>query len=257
MNDVQRPVSVARAGAVQTITIDRPSARNAMTREAGEIIAGALDTLDADPSLAVGILTGAGGTFCSGMDLKRFAAGEPAGVPGRGFGGLTERPPRKPLIAAVEGYALAGGLELVLACDMAVAGRTATFGLPEVRRGLVARAGGLWRLGRRVPRAIAMEIVLTGDNFDAERAQAWGMINTIVDDGQALASALELAHRIAGNAPLAVAASKQVLDESVDWPVAESFARQEKITDPVFASADALEGARAFAERRTPRWAGR
>lgn len=257
MSTTEAPVSVARTGAVQTITIDRPAARNALSRQASQLIADALDELDRDPALCVGVLTGAGGTFCAGMDLKRFAAGETASIPGRGFGGLTERPPRKPLIAAVEGFALAGGFELVLACDMAVAGRSATFGLPEVRRGLVARAGGLWRLGRRVPHAVAMQVALTGDTFDAEQALAWGLLNAVVPDGSAVEVAVELAERIARNAPLAVAASKRILDESPDWPLAESPSRQSTITDPVFASADALEGARAFAERRQPQWQGR
>lgn len=256
-SDAQRPVLVDRDGAVLTITIRRPSARNAMTREASELIAAALDELDADPTLAVGILTGADGTFCSGMDLKRFAAGELPSIPGRGFGGLTERQPEKPLIAAVEGFAVAGGFELVLACDLAIAGRSAVFGLPEVRRGLVARAGGLWRLARRAPHAVAMEISLTGEQFGAQKALSWGLINTIVDDGAALGAAHELAERIALNAPLAVAASKRVIDESADWSHDEAFTLQAEITDPVFASADAQEGARAFAERRTPRWSGK
>lgn len=248
---------VERDGAILVITINRPDQKNAMTRAASEIIAAALDELDSDPSLSVAVLTGAGGTFCSGMDLKRFAAGERASVPGRGFGGLTERPPAKPLIAAVEGYAVAGGFELVLACDLVVAARNARFGLPEIKRGLVARGGGLLRLPRLVPRALAMELILTGDIFTAERAASLGLVNRLVDDMSALGEAVGLATRLATNAPLALAASKRIATESEDWPIAEAFGRQAPIADPVFATEDAREGARAFAEKRAPVWRGR
>lgn len=248
---------VERDGAVLVITINRSDQKNAMTRAAADVIAAALDELDADPGLSVGVLTGAGGSFCAGMDLKRFAAGEPASVPGRGFGGLTERPPAKPLIAAVEGHALAGGFELVLACDLVVAAKGARFGLPEVKRGLVARGGGLIRLPRLVPRALAMELVLTGDTLTADRAAALGLVNHVVDDATALVAALDLARRLAANAPLALAAAKRIAAESADWPLAEAFARQAPIADPVFASEDAREGAVAFAEKRAPVWRGR
>jgi enoyl-CoA hydratase len=257
MSEPDPEVLVARDGSVQVITINRPDQKNAMTRAAGQLIAAALDELDSDPSLSVGVLTGAGGTFCSGMDLKRFAAGEVASVPGRGFGGLTQQPPAKPLIAAVEGWAVAGGFELVLACDLVVAGRSAKFGLPEIRRGLVARGGGLFRLPRLVPRAVAMEFLLTGDSFTAEHAASLGLVNRVVDDGTALPEAVDFAQRLAANAPLALAASKRVVIESADWPLAESFERQSAITDPVFASADAREGALAFAEKRPAVWTGR
>jgi len=244
-------------GGVLTITIDRPAQRNAMTLAAAEEIATALTRLDEDPHLRVGVLTGSGGTFCTGMDLKRFLTGEKAHVPGRGFGGLVEAPPRKPLVAAVEGWALGGGFELVLACDLVVAGRSARFGLPEATRGLIARAGGAVRLPRRLPRAIALEILLTGAALTAERAAAHGLVNRVVDDGGALAAACELAAAVAANAPLAVSAAKALVVDSADWPEAELFTRQAAYTEPVFASADAQEGARAFAERRTPRWEGR
>ena len=250
-------VRVEEDDGVLLITIDRPEQRNAMTRAASERIAAALDELDRRPDLAVGVLTGAGGTFCAGMDLKRFLAGETASVPGRGFGGLTQAPPVTPLIAAVEGWALAGGFELLLACDLVVAAESARFGLPEVKRGLVARAGGLLRLPERLPRAVALELVLTGDPISAPRAAALGLVNRVVPDGQALAGALELARAIAGNAPLAVAASKRVLTGSPSWPADEKWARQAEAVDPVFTSADATEGARAFAEKRAPRWQGR
>ena len=250
----QPELIVERDGAVLIISINRPEQKNAMTRTAAELLAGALDELDADPALSAGVLTGTGGTFCSGMDLKRFAAGERPTVAGRGFGGLVERPPAKPLIAAVEGYALAGGFELVLACDLVVAARGAKFGLPEVRRGLVARGGGLFRLPRLVPRAVAMELLLTGDFIDADRAATMGLVNRVVAEGAAAAEAIALAQRLALNAPLALSATKRVVVESADWPLSEAFARQTPITDPVFASADAREGAIAFAEKRPPVW---
>ena len=171
---------------VLILTMNRPRKRNAMTRALGEMIAAALDDLDQRDDLAAAVLTGAGGTFCSGMDLKGFLAGELPAVPGRGFGGLTERPPSKPLVAAVEGYALAGGFELVLACDLVVASSSALFGLPEVRRGLVARGGGLIRLPERLPRALALELILTGDTLGAERAGSFGLVNRVVEPGTAV-----------------------------------------------------------------------
>jgi enoyl-CoA hydratase len=216
-----------------------------------------MDELDARSHLGAAVLTGAGGTFCAGMDLKRFLAGETSSIPGRGFGGLTEAPPAKPLIAAVEGWALAGGFELLLACDLVVAGASARFGLPEVKRGLVARAGGLLRLPQRLPRAVALEMVLTGDPLPATRAETLGLVNRVVPDGEALAEALDLAHTIAANAPLALAASKRILVESAGWPLEEQWIRQARIADPVFASSDAQEGSRAFAEKRPARWQGR
>lgn len=250
-------VRVEERPGVLVITIDRPHAKNAVTREVSQAVAAALDTLDARTDLSVGVITGAGDTFCAGMDLKAFLRGERPSIPGRGFAGLTEKPPAKPLIAAVEGHALAGGCEVVLACDMVVVGRSARLGLPEVKRGLVAAAGGLLRLPERIPAAVAMELVLTGDYLGAERAYEIGLVNRVVDDGTALAAALELAERIAANGPLALAASKRVMVESRAWPVGERFARQRELIEPVFASGDAKEGARAFAEKRAPRWEGR
>lgn len=241
---------------VLTITMSRPQARNAMTPSMAEGIAAALDELDARPELSAAILTGAGSVFCAGADIKRLAAGESATIPGRGFGGLVERTPVKPLIAAVEGWALGGGFEMVLACDLVVCGAGARFGLPEVRRGLVARAGGAIRLPRRLPRAIAMEVLLTGDPLTAAQARQYGLANTVVPDGGALAAATELAARIAGNAPLALIATKRIAEESEDWPSRELFRRQRVIADPVFSSNDAAEGARAFAEKRKPHWSG-
>lgn len=242
---------------IAVITISRPEARNAVNRTVSEGIAAALDELDARDDLTVGILTGAGGTFCSGMDLKAFLQGERPSIEGRGFGGLTDAPPRKPLIAAVEGYALAGGCELALACDLIVAAENARFGLPEVKRGLVAAAGGLLRLPQRLPYQIAMELALTGAFLDAPRAHDYGLVNRLTEPGRALDGARELAAAVAANGPLAVRVSKEVVVGSVVWPAAEAKERQKALVEPVFASEDAQEGPRAFAEKRAPRWTGR
>ena len=238
------------------VTINRPEQKNAVNRAVSYGVCAAIDEMDARADLHIGILTGAGGSFCSGMDLKAFLAGEVTRVEGRGILGIAMTPPRKPLIAAVEGYALAGGFESMLACDLVVAARDAKFGLPEVKRGLAAAAGGLMRLPRLIPQRIAMEVALTGDMVSAERLYQYGLINTLVEPGQALEEAKKLARRIIANAPLSVAASKRVIVEQRDWPLAEMFTRQEAITGPVLRSADAREGARAFAERRAPVWTG-
>ncbi|MEM5405723.1 MULTISPECIES: crotonase/enoyl-CoA hydratase family protein [Paraburkholderia] len=242
---------------IQILTINRPEARNACTKAVAEALAAALDELEQRDDLRLAIITGAGGTFCAGMDLKGFLKGERPSLPGRGFAGLTEAPPGKPLIAAVEGYALAGGFEVVLASDLVVAANNAQFGLPEVKRGLCAAAGGLLRLQQQLPERIAMELVLTGDMFGAQRAFEFGLVNRLTAPGEALAGALELAQKIVANGPLAVAASKRVMRESRDWSSARMFARQREITDPVFASADAREGAAAFAEKRKAVWQGK
>lgn len=239
------------------ITINRPEAKNAVNRAVSFGVCAAVDLLDSRDDLRVGILTGAGGTFCAGMDLKAFLRGEQIRVDGRGLMGIAMTPPKKPLIAAVEGYALAGGCEAMLACDLAVAARDAKFGIPEVKRGLAAGAGGLLRLPRLIPPRIAMELALTGDMLDAERAAALGLVNIVTEPGQALAEARRLAARIIANAPLSVAVSKRVIVEQRDWPLDEMFARQQALTGPVIASEDAREGAAAFAEKRAPNWKGR
>ena len=249
-------VSAEADGAVGVITISRPEARNAVNGAVAAGIAAAIEEFDASPEIRVLILTGAGGNFSAGMDLKAFLAGDSPLAADRGFGGIAERPPLKPVIAAVEGYALAGGFELALACDLIVASETAMFGLPEVRRGLVAGAGGLLRLPHRIPYHLAMEFALTGERFGADRLHAAGLINTVVPAGQALAGAKELAARVVPGAPLALAATKQVIARSADWDSSEAFARQEEIIRPVFTSADAMEGALAFAQKRTPNWRG-
>jgi enoyl-CoA hydratase len=241
---------------ILVITLNRPAQRNAINMATATAMAAAMEELDADTELAAGILTGAGGFFSAGMDLKEFASGSRPVVAGRGFAGFVEQPPAKPLIAAVEGWALGGGFEMALACDLVVAASGARFGLPEVTRGLAARGGGALRLARRMPYAIAMEVVLTGAPISAARAAECGLINRLVPDGEALAAALELAAAIASNAPLSVRASKRVVAESADWDTGEGFARQAEYFGPVFSSADAAEGARAFSEKRPPRWSG-
>ena len=241
---------------ILVVTINRPEAKNAMTKAAAEGIAAAMDRLDSDDNLRVGILTGAGGTFCSGMDLKGFLRGESPRIEGRGFGGIVQKPPQKPLIAAVEGYALAGGLELMIACDLVVASTGAKFGIPEVKRGLVAAAGGVMMLPDQIPERIAMELALTGDFIDAARAYELGLINRITD-GEALVAAKELAASIVANGPLAVRVSKQVIKQSRGWPMDERYTRQTQLIAPVFVSEDAREGAAAFAEKRAPNWKGK
>jgi enoyl-CoA hydratase len=241
---------------IAVITINRPEARNAVNGDVARGIAATLDDLDGRADVRVLILTGAGGTFSAGMDLKGFLTGDSPIAAGRGFGGIVEKPPAKPIIAAVEGYALAGGFELVLSCDLVVASEAAKFGLPEVRRGLVAGAGGLLRLPSRIPYHLAMEVALTGEHFSAADMKAAGLVNKLVPAGQAVDSARELAARVAKGAPLALAATKRVIVESADWPAAEAFARQGQIITPVFGSKDATEGAMAFAQKRDPQWRG-
>ncbi|MCW2858656.1 MAG: crotonobetainyl-CoA hydratase [Actinoallomurus sp.] len=244
------------ADGVAVITINRPEARNAVNGAVAKGVAGALDELDARKDVSVLVLTGAGGTFSAGMDLKGFLTGDSPIVEGRGFGGIVERSPAKPIIAAVEGYALAGGFELALACDLIVASSEAKFGLPEVKRGLVAGAGGLLRLPRRIPYHAAMELALSGDHYPASRLAELGLVNRLTAPGEALAAARELAAKIAVNAPLALAATKRVIVESADWQSSEQFAKQGEIINPVFVSKDAMEGAAAFAEKRRPEWSG-
>jgi len=250
-------VLVERRGATLIITLNRPEVRNAANGALARGVADAVDQLDEDPSLAVGVLTGAGGTFCAGMDLKGFLTGDTPEIPGRGLAGITASPPEKPLIAAVEGYALAGGCEIALACDLIVAATDARFGLPETKRGLVAGGGGLFRLPQRIPAGIALEYALTGDQFGAQDAARWGLVNRLTEPGAALIGALELADRIAANGPLAVRATKQIVVESGEWPVGERWDRQKVLLDRVFNSEDAREGARAFAEKRPPVWTWR
>jgi enoyl-CoA hydratase len=250
-------VVVEARGNVLVVTLNRPDARNAVNAALAEGIGRAMDRLDEEDGLAVGVLTGAGKGFSSGMDLKAFVRGESPYYGDRGFAGIVQRPPAKPLVAAVEGFAVAGGCEIALACDLIVAGRDARLGVPEVKRSLVAAGGALLRLPRRLPSGVAMELALTGDPIGAERAHALGLVNVLAEPGEALDAALELAGRIAANGPLALAATKRILVESAGWTDEEFWRRQGEISGPVFASEDAREGATAFAEKREPAWKGR
>ncbi len=251
------PVLIEHRDGILIITINRPSVRNAVNRTVALGIAAGLDELDQNPAISVGILTGAGGTFCSGMDLKAFVTGERPEIEGRGLVGLTEAPPQKPLIAAVEGFALAGGCEIVLACDLVVAAENAKFGIPEVTRGLVAGSGGLIRLPQKIPAQIALEYALTGEHFSATDARTWGLVNRLCPPGQALAGAVELAQVILRNGPLGVQMTKRIINESKSWPVDEVWDRQRGLVEWVLATEDAREGALAFAEKRPPQWRGR
>jgi enoyl-CoA hydratase len=253
----EQAVLTERRDGVLIITLNRPAARNAVNGAVAQGIGAALDELDASDDLQVGIVTGAGGFFCAGMDLKAFVAGESVYVDGRGFAGITQRAARKPLIAAIEGFAVAGGLEVALSCDLLVSARGAKLGIPEVKRSLVAAGGALLRLPGRIPYHVAMELALTGDPITAERGYELGLVNRVVEPGSALDEALALAAAIAKNGPLALDASKRVIQESPAWDESEMWERQGEISGPVFGSADAREGAVAFSEKREPVWQGR
>jgi enoyl-CoA hydratase len=253
----ENAVLTERRGRTLLITLNRPDARNAVNAALAQGVAAALEELDNDDELAVGVLTGAGKGFSAGMDLKAFVAGESAWVEGRGFAGIVQGPPRKPLIAAIEGFAVAGGLEVALSCDLIVAASGAKLGIPEVKRSLVAAGGALLRLPRRIPYHVAMELALTGDPISAERGYELGLVNRVSEAGGAVDAALELAGAIEANAPLALMASKQIIIESPDWSLEEEFDRQAAISGPVFTSEDAREGATAFSEKRDPVWKGR
>lgn len=249
-------VVVEQHGPVQVIAINRPEARNALDAAVAEQVADAVDDLDASADLRVGVLTGAGGTFSAGMDLKAFLRGESPFVDGRGLCGITVTPPRKPLIAAVEGWALAGGFELLLACDLVVAAEDSRLGVPEVKRGLVAAAGAALLLPQRLPLATAMEMLLTGDPISATRAADIGLVNRLTPPGGALDEALALANAIAANGPLAVEVTKKIARSAGDWLITRGWVEQDSLAEKVFRSEDAAEGARAFAEKRAPVWTG-
>jgi enoyl-CoA hydratase len=250
-------VLTERRDGVLLITLNRPDARNAVNLALAEGVAAALDELDGDASLNVGILTGAGKGFSAGMDLKAFVQGERPWVGDRGFAGIVQRGPEKPLIAAIEGFAVAGGFEVALACDLIVAARGAKLGIPEVKRSLVAAGGALLRLPQRIPYHVAMELALTGDPITAERGAELGVVNRLTEPGEAVSQALELAGQIAVNGPLALRASKLIVQRSLDWTEQEGWTRQGEIAGPVMASEDAREGSVAFAEKRDPVWQGR
>jgi enoyl-CoA hydratase len=249
-------VLTERRDGVLVITLNRPDARNAFDRAQAEGLAKALDELDGTDELRVAVLTGAGKGFSAGMDLKAFVKGEMPYVEGRGFAGIAQGPPRKPIIAAIEGFALAGGLEVALACDLIVAARDARLGIPEAKVGLAAGAGALIRLPRRIPYHLAMELALTGEPVSGERAAEIGLVNRAVEPGKALEEAIALAEQIARNAPLSLDASKRIVAASSNQTEEEAWQGQGEIVGPVFASGDAQEGAKAFAEKRDPEWKG-
>jgi len=253
----EQAVLTERRGNVLLITINRPEVRNAVNGAVAEGIAGALDELDGDDELSVGVLTGAGGFFCAGMDLGAFVRGESPWFGDRGFAGIAQRASRKPLIAAIEGFAVAGGMEIALGCDLIVAAKGAKMGIPEAKRSLVAAGGALLRLPRRMPYHVVMELALTGDPLPAERFAEFGVVNRLAEVGGAVDVALELAAQLAKNGPLALIASKRILQEQYDWSTAEMWEKQGAISGPVFASEDAKEGANAFKEKREPEWRGR
>jgi enoyl-CoA hydratase len=252
-------VEYRQEGRVAVLTINRPEARNAVNGDVARDMEAGLDRLEEDDGTWVGIVTGEGPVFSAGADLKAIASGQAADLQTTrgGFGGIAARERTKPLIAAVDGPALAGGCEIALACDLVVASTNARFGIPEVKRSLVAAAGGLFRLPRALPRNIAMELALTGDPIDAERAHAFGLVNELVEPGKALEAAFALAERINANAPIAVRQSRRVLvegmlaDDDTAWKVTFDAMATAMATE------DFAEGPRAFIEKRPPEWKGR
>ncbi|PIF73796.1 enoyl-CoA hydratase [Variovorax sp. 54] len=250
-------VFTERLGPILIITINRPEARNAFDAATAKAMSDIVDDFDNDPSIFLAVVTGAGGTFSAGADLRAAARGELASTPERGGFGIFKRPPAKPLIAAVEGHAVGGGMELCMSCDLVVAASDAKFGLPEVRHNVVALGGGLFRAPRRVPYNIAMEFLLTGDMQSAATLQQWGFVNRVSEPGQALAGALELAQRILRNGPTALAATKQIVRAAVDWTESEAWVQQMAMAKPALESTDRREGVQAFLEKRAPVWQGR
>ncbi|HXB15390.1 MAG TPA: crotonase/enoyl-CoA hydratase family protein [Solirubrobacteraceae bacterium] len=256
-NAEQTAVLTERRGNVLLITLNRPEVRNAVNAALAEGVAGALEELDGDEGLSVGVLTGSGGFFSAGMDLGAFVKGESPYFGDRGFAGITQRAASKPLIAAIEGFALAGGLEIALSCDLIVAAKGAKMGIPEVKRSLVAAAGALLRLPRRMPYHVVMELALTGEHLPADRFYEFGLVNRLAEPGAAVEEALALADQLAKNGPLALVAAKRILQEQYDWSTQEMWAKQGEIAGPVMSSEDAKEGASAFKEKREPVWKGR
>ena len=251
-------VRYAVDGRVATLTLDRPDARNAVSPELARELEAAVQRFEQDDDVWVAVLTGAGPHFCAGADLKAIGAGrsDELSTPAGGFAGFVRCPRTKPVIAAVRGFALAGGTELVLACDLVVAGRDAQFGLPEVTRGIVAAAGGLFRLPRVLPPVRAMELILTADRLGAEEALRWGMVNAVVEPDAVLPAAYELAERICRNAPLAVRESLAIARDALRIDDVEGWERSRTAMERVRDSADAREGVQAFVEKRPARWTG-
>jgi enoyl-CoA hydratase/carnithine racemase len=249
-------VEMERRGSTAIIRLNRPEARNAISPEVSETMVGILDEIEADRELRVVVITGTGEVFSAGADLKVVAQGRAADIARvkGGFAGLVARDFPKPIIAAVNGPALAGGCEIVLSCDLVVAADTARFGIPEVQRGLMAAAGGLIRLPKRLPLAIALELAMTGDPIDADRALQLGLVNRVVPGPEVLDTALAFADRIASNSPIAVRLSRQLVREAVELDEAAGWQRTNELTLEAFSSGDAIEGATAFAEKRPPVW---
>jgi len=239
-------------GNVLVITLNRPDAKNSINTDLALGLSAAIEHLDSDPKLAVGVLTGAGNSFCSGLDLKAFAK---EGAP-KGLARFLKTGAKKPLIAAIEGVALAGGLEVALTCDLLIAAKDACFGIPEARVGLFAAGGALLRLPQRMPYGVAMELALTGAHINAEEAHAHGLVNRLTEPNSALDEALALAERIAANAPLSLKATKSLMQRALDLPEAEFWSTQLELVNEVFRSSDAQEGAKAFAQKRAPEWSG-
>ncbi|WP_051471039.1 crotonase/enoyl-CoA hydratase family protein [Patulibacter minatonensis] len=251
------PIRTAVTAGVLIVTLDRPRAYNAFDREQAVGLSAALDVLDGDDDLRCAVITGAGGRFCAGSDLKAVAAGASMEVAPRGFYGMLERPPVKPVIAAVEGAAVGGGWELAMACDLVVAAQGAVFALPEVHRGVIASGGAIARLPRRVPYHVAMELLLTGRTMGAEEAARLGLVNRVTDDGGALDGALDLAAEIGRGGPVAVRATKEGVVRSLDGDAAAGWAVSRELVERVVASEDMAEGVAAFLEKRDPEWTGR
>jgi enoyl-CoA hydratase len=241
---------------VLVLTLNRPQAKNAFNAELSNALSDALDRYEEDAELRVAVLTGAGGSFSAGMDLKALLKGEKSFTKKRGGFGIMTTPPSKPIIAAIEGYAVAGGLELALCCDLIVATSASKLGLPEVKRGLVAVGGGLFRLPKRIPYHVVMELALTGETLPAERFLQLGLVNKVVPEGEALSAALELAQRISQNGPLAIAATKQILAKAYEWKEEDAWREQRTLANRALTSKDAIEGSRAFAEKRPPVFRG-
>jgi enoyl-CoA hydratase/carnithine racemase len=254
---VSEPLRSEVRGHVLLLTLDRPAVRNAIDPALAGALARAADRLDDDPGLRVAVLAGDARAFCAGTNLRAAARGERVSVDGRGHYGILGRPPGVPLIAAVEGFALGGGLELTLGCDLVVAGEGATFGLPEVRRGLLPDAGALFRLPRRIGRGRALRLGLTGRPIDAATAAEWGLVDELVPAGEAVDRALALAEEIAANAPLAVAQTLAGLRRGGALDDAAGWAMTAELRAPILASEDLREGIAAFTEKREPRWTGR
>ncbi|MBJ87546.1 MAG: enoyl-CoA hydratase [Acidimicrobiaceae bacterium] len=239
-------------GRVLLITLNRPEAMNAVNTDLAQGLISAVEQLDTDDGLTAGVLTGNGRGFCSGMDLKAFATGGPP----KGFDQFLENGARKPLIAAIEGFALAGGLEIALTCDLLVAAEDAKIGIREVKVGLFAAGGALLRLPRRLPYSVAMEMALTGKPISADDSKSYGLVSRVTEKGGTVEAALELAEAIAENAPLAVAASKALIQAQQGITEEEFWELQKPYMASVFRSNDAMEGPASFAEKRSPNWTG-